>query len=104
MRITLFFVLLVSYLYTNAQENERLRDSIFKYQFLNPNLAIEYGMEYVELRSADDPDQEMVRTYSKIGEILLYMELYSSSLDYFNTAFILHLYDNRKNGIKNLIF
>ena len=86
MRIILFFVLLVSYLHTNAQENERLRDSIFKYQFLNPNLAIEYGMEYVELRSADDPDQEMVRTYSKIGEILLYMELYSSSLEYFNTA------------------
>ena len=57
MRITLFFVLLASYLYANAQENERLRDSIFKYQFLNPNLAIEYGMEYVELRSADDPDQ-----------------------------------------------
>ena len=86
MRITLFFVLLASYLYVNAQENERLRDSIFKYQFLNPNLAIEYGMDYVELRSGDDPDQEMVRTYSKIGEILLYMELYSSSLEYFNTA------------------
>ena len=86
MRITLFFVLLVSYLCANAQENERLRDSIFKYQFLNPNLAIEYGMEYVENRSGDDPDQEMVRTYSKIGEILLYMELYSSSLEYFNSA------------------
>lgn len=86
MRITLFFVLLVNFLISNAQENHRLRDSIFKYQFLNPNLAIEYGMEYVELRSKDDPDQEMVRTYSKIGEILLYMELYSSSLEYFNAA------------------
>ena len=63
-----------------------LRDSILKYQFSNPNLAIEYGMEYVELRSGDKPDKEMVNTYSKIGEILLYMELYSSSLDYFNTS------------------
>jgi len=103
MRITLFFVLLVSYLYTNAQENERLRDSIFKYQFLNPNLAIEYGMEYVELRSADDPDQEMVRTYSKIGEILLYMELYSSSLDYFNTALRI-LNSIKKDGDGNSLY
>tara|TARA_B100000900_G_scaffold366037_1_gene341663 strand:+ start:56 stop:1774 length:1719 start_codon:yes stop_codon:yes gene_type:complete len=86
MRITLFFVLLVSWLSADAQENQRLRDSILKYQFLNPNLAIEYGMEYVENRSGDDPDHEMVRTYSKIGEILLYMELYSSSLEYFNSA------------------
>ena len=86
MRITLFFVLLVSSLSANAQENQRLRDSILKYKFLNPNLAIEYGMEYVELRSADEPDREMVRTYSRIGEILLYMELYSSSLEYFNSS------------------
>ena len=103
MRITLFFVLLVSYLYTNAQENERLRDSIFKYQFLNPNLAIEYGMEYVELRSGDDPDQEMVRTYSKIGEILLYMELYSSSLEYFNTALRI-LNSIKKEGDDNSLY
>ena len=103
MRITLFFVLLASYLYANAQENERLRDSIFKYQFLNPNLAIEYGMEYVELRSADDPDQEMVRTYSKIGEILLYMELYSSSLEYFNTALRI-LNSIKKEGDDNSLY
>jgi tetratricopeptide (TPR) repeat protein len=93
----------VSYLYTNAQENERLRDSIFKYQFLNPNLAIEYGMEYVELRSGDDPDQEMVRTYSKIGEILLYMELYSSSLEYFNTALRI-LNSIKKEGDDNSLY
>ena len=86
MRITLFFVLLVSYLHANAQENQRLRDSIFKYQYLNPTLAIEYGMEYVELRSADEIDIEMVATYGKIGEVLLYMELYSSALEYFNSA------------------
>ena len=103
MRITLFFVLLASYFYANAQENERLRDSIFKYQFLNPNLAIEYGMEYVELRSADDPDQEMVRTYSKIGEILLYMELYSSSLEYFNTALRI-LNSIKKDGDDNSLY
>lgn len=103
MRIILFFVLLVSYLNANAQENVRLRDSILKYQFLNPNLAIEYGMEYVELRSGDSPDQEMVRTYSKIGEILLYMELYSSSLEYFNTALRI-LNSIKKDGDDNTLY
>ena len=103
MRVTLFFVLLVSYLHANAQENLRLRDSILKYQFLNPNLAIEYGMEYVELRSGDDPDQEMVKTYSKIGEILLYMELYSSSLEYFNTALRI-LNSIKKEGDGNSLY
>ena len=100
MRITLFFVLLVSYLHANAQENQRLRDSIFKYQYLNPTLAIEYGMEYVELRSADEIDIEMVATYGKIGEVLLYMELYSSSLEYFNSALRIRDALSEKRGKK----
>jgi len=79
-------VLLANFFLLNAQQPQRLRDSIKKYQFLNPNLAIEYGMKYVELRDGDVPDIEMVATYAKIGEVLLYMELYSSALDYFNSA------------------
>lgn len=86
MRKVLLFVLCVNFLHLNAQETQRLRDSIKKYQFLNPNRAIEFGMEYVELRASETPDIEMVKTYSKIGEILLYMELYSSALEYFNSA------------------
>ena len=86
MRKVLLFVLCVNFLHLNAQETQRLRDSIKKYQFLNPNRAIEFGMEYVELRASETPDIEMVNTYSKIGEILLYMELYSSALEYFNSA------------------
>ena len=86
MRNVLLCVLCVSFLHLNAQQTQRLRDSIIKYQYLNPNRAIEFGMEYVELRASDAPDTEMVKTYSKIGEILLYMELYSSALEYFNSA------------------
>ena len=99
MRIILFIFLLTNFLVVNAQKNQPLRDSILKYQFSNPNLAIEYGMEYVELRSGDIPDKEMVNTYSKIGEILLYMELYSSSLDYFNTSLsLLNSIEHKDNG------
>ena len=86
MRKIVLFVLCVNFLHLNAQKTQRLRDSIKKYQFLNPNRAIEFGMEYVELRASETPDIEMVKTYSKIGEILLYMELYSSALEYFNSA------------------
>ena len=86
MRKVLICILCVSFLHVNAQQTQRLRDSINKYQYLNPNRAIEFGMEYVELRASDAPDTEMVKTYSKIGEILLYMELYSSALEYFNSA------------------
>jgi len=86
MRNIFLFFLLANFFLLNAQQPQRLRDSIKKYQFLNPNLAIEYGMKYVELRDGDVPDIEMVATYAKIGEVLLYMELYSSALDYFNSA------------------
>lgn len=86
MRIILLFVLWANILSVNAQQSSSIRDSIKKYEFLNPNLAIEFGMEYVELRVGDPPDQEMVKTYAKIGEVLLYMELYSSALEYFNSA------------------
>ena len=40
------------FLHVNAQQTQRLRDSINKYQYLNPNRAIEFGMEYVELRAS----------------------------------------------------
>ena len=86
MRWIILFVFGVTTFFVNAQQYQQLRDSISKYEFLNPNLAIEYGLEYVQLRAEDPPDIEMVKTYSRIGQILLYMELYSSSLEYFNTA------------------
>ena len=86
MRKILLLALCASTCFVSGQENQSLRDSILKYQFLNPNLAIEYGMEYVERREQESPDHEMVNTYAKIGEILLYIELYSSALEYFNSA------------------
>ena len=86
MRWIILFVFGVTTFFVNAQQYQQLRDSISKYEFLNPNLAIEYGLEYVQLRAEDPPDIEMVKTYSRIGQILLYMELYSSSLEYFNSA------------------
>ena len=101
MRWIILFVFGATVFFANAQQAQRLRDSIMKYQFLNPNLAVEYGLEYVEFRAEDSPDREMVRTYSRIGQILLYMELYSSSLEYFNTALRLRASIKDNNTAQN---
>ena len=101
MRWIILFVFGATVFFANAQQAQRLRDSIMKYQFLNPNLAIEYGLEYIEFRAEDSPDREMVRTYSRIGQILLYMELYSSSLEYFNTALRLRASIKDNNTAQN---
>ena len=87
---------------SNAQQPKSLRDSILKYQHLNPNLAIQYGLEYIQYRADDPPDKEMVKVYSKIGGILLYMELYSSSLEYYNEAIrIREAVDQNENKTTN---
>ena len=44
MRKVLICILCVSFLHVNAQQTQRLRDSINKYQYLNPNRAIEFGI------------------------------------------------------------
>ena len=86
MRPILFFIFWANIFFVNAQQTSSPRDSLLKYQFLNPNLAIKFGMEYVDFKGGSEPDIEMVATYAKIGEVLLYMELYSSALEYFNSA------------------
>jgi tetratricopeptide (TPR) repeat protein len=63
-------------------------------------LAIKYGTEYVEIRAGDEPDIEMVKTYGRIGEVLLYMELYSSALEYFNSALRIRSAFAEKRGKK----
>jgi len=100
MRIFFFLILLANISFVNAQQTTSLLDSIKKYQFLNPNLAIKYGTEYVEIRAGDEPDIEMVRTYGRIGEVLLYMELYSSALEYFNSALRIRSAFAEKRGKK----
>jgi tetratricopeptide (TPR) repeat protein len=92
--------MLANIFFVNAQQPPSILDSIKKYQFLNPNLAIKYGMEYVDSRDGDEPDIEMVATYGRIGEVLLYMELYSSALEYFNSALRIRSALSEKRGKK----
>ena len=83
-----------------SQEDLKLRDSILNYRYTNPNLAIDFGIKYVESIQSKTSDSLIVGTHALIGEILSDMGLYASAIEYFNRA--LELYEstpeqNRRN-------
>ena len=73
-----------------SQQDKALRDSIIKYQFSNPSLAIDFGFKYVELVQSKTPDSLVIGTHAMIGEILSDMGLYASAIEYFNRALDLY--------------
>ena len=68
-----------------SQQDKALRDSIIKYQFSNPSLAIDFGFKYVESVQSKTPDSLVIGTHAMIGEILSDMGLYASAIEYFNS-------------------
>ena len=83
-----------------SQEDLKLRDSIINYRYTNPNLAIDFGIKYIESIQYKTSDSLIVGTHALIGEILTDLGLYSSAIEYFNRA--LELYkstpeENRRN-------
>ena len=69
-----------------SQNSAQLRDSIVKYKYSNPNLAIEYGIQYTNDDFSKTPTVKTIGTHALIGEILLEMGLYASALNYFNRS------------------
>jgi tetratricopeptide (TPR) repeat protein len=85
MRGVLLLSFICSYL-SIAQSSKQLRDSVLKYKTTNPSLAVKFGLEYDLLTSDRKPDKEKQNTYALLGEILIEMGLYASSLDYLNNS------------------
>jgi tetratricopeptide (TPR) repeat protein len=85
MRGVLLLSFICSYL-SIAQSSKQLRDSVLKYKTTNPSLAVKFGLEYDLLTSDRIPDKEKQNTYALLGEILIEMGLYASSLDYLNNS------------------
>ena len=48
MRIYSIFLFLLIINFSYSQMDLSLRDSIIKYEFSNPNLAVEFGLKYIE--------------------------------------------------------
>ena len=84
--------------FSYSQRDLSLRDSIIKYEFSNPNLAIDFGLEYLNEVQNKKPDSLVVGTYAKIGGILSEMGLFGSALSYFNRA--LELYSTVPDSFK----
>lgn len=93
-RYVFFFLFTVSLVF--GQNSSQLRDSILKYKTTNPNLAIEFGIEYTRLTSSQKPNSEIQSTYGLIGEILLEMGLDAIALDYFNRSIAFYKAINSK--------
>ena len=93
-------IILFQFLFGYSQEDLKLRDSILNYRYTNPNLAIDFGIKYIESIQSKTSDSLIVGTHALIGEILTDMGLYASAIEYFNRA--LELYkstpeQNRRN-------
>lgn len=93
----LFTILIFQSLLSYSQEDLKLRDSILKYRYLNPNAAIDFGVKYIELTQSKTPDSLVVGTHALIGEILTDMGLYASALENFNKALELYEITPEKN-------
>ena len=86
MRIYSIFLFLLIINFSYSQSDLSLRDSIIKYEFSNPNLAVEFGLKYIDEVKNKTPDSLVVGTYAKIGSVLSDMGLFGSSLSYYNRA------------------
>lgn len=99
MRINSIFLFLLIINFSYSQRDLSLRDSIIKYEFSNPNLAVEFGLEYIDEVQNKTPDSLVVGTYAKIGSVLSNMGLFGSALSYFNRA--LEIYNTLPEKLKS---
>ena len=98
MRIYSIFLFLLIINFSYSQRDLSLRDSIIKYEFSNPNLAVEFGLEYIDEVQNKTPDSLVVGTHAKIGSVLSNMGLFGSALSYYNRA--LEIYNTMPDALK----
>ena len=77
----IIFILLITN-FSFSQETARLADSIFKYKQINPDRALEFGIEYNNLTLNRKYDVETQQVFSALGEILSSMGLHAPALNF----------------------
>lgn len=77
----IIFILLITN-FSLSQENARLADSIFKYKKINPDRALEFGIEYNNLTLNRKYDLETQQVFGALGEILSSMGLHAPALNF----------------------
>ena len=69
-----------------VQEHKSLNDSIQKYKQIDPNKAIDFAFEAINLVDQDNPTIDLVSTYSLLGEILNMQGSEANALSYYGLA------------------
>jgi DNA-binding CsgD family transcriptional regulator len=71
---------------SGVQEHKSLNDSIQKYKQIDPNKAINFAFEAINLVDQDNPTIGLVSTYSLLGEILNMQGSEANALSYYGLA------------------
>lgn len=86
MKKNFYYLLLIFLNIGFSQDPAALRDSIIKYEFINPTKAIEFGLQFTEITIDRKPIALYQQTYGLIGQILFETGLDASALEYFNLS------------------
>ena len=68
------------------QEINSLRDSVLLYRYSDPDKAIDFGFEVIEIADFSNPINTLVGVHSQIGEILYYRGLYADAIGFYNES------------------
>ena len=68
------------------QEINSLRDSVLFYRYSDPDKAIDFGFEVIEIADFSNPITTLVGVHSQIGEILYYRGLYADAIGFYNES------------------
>lgn len=70
-----------------SQDVKSLSDSIEKYKTLNPQKAIDFGLEAIDISKYEEISYALFEINYSLGEILYFLKNYSKSLKYLTTSF-----------------
>ena len=91
--ILVFLFILISFFGSSQTLNEEtsaLLDSLNKYQFLDSNKALNYGLQALEINDPGAISQDITDINLVIGEVLFYQNNYAKSIEYYIAALNMH--------------
>ena len=87
MRLIFLFVVVCNIAFGQQnlnQEINSLKDSVNFYRHSNPDKALNFGFEVLEIADFSNPTFDLIAVHSRIGEILYYRGLYSDAIGFYN--------------------
>ena len=76
----------IGHYFLHSQYEPNINDSILAYKITNPSKALEFGYQALKESEGKSPSMNLMDTYYLCGEILLFLEDFGPSFEYFNLA------------------